>query len=101
MDSGTLIALSIVLGVAFLICSQAKNKDGKKYGIKGMLPIWAVAVGLLGTHALFRAVTTNENHTSKVPLVAVILVLMPFFMIGSKIVSKQKKKADPDSSLQS
>ncbi len=33
MDSGTLITLSIVIGLAFPATSQAKDYSGKKYGI--------------------------------------------------------------------
>lgn len=92
MDSFTLIGVSIVLGVAFLITSQAKNKEGKKYGIIKMAQIWSVAVGLMGAHALLKLELGAEGIEERaIPLTPIILMLLPFFMIGSNILKKMKK----------
>ena len=101
MDSGALVTLSIVLGVAFLICSQAKGKNGDKYGIKKMSKIWVIAVGLMGAQAIYKITIETDGSESELPIVAILLVLMPVFMIGSNVINKFKKsRAEPDGSGQ-
>lgn len=94
MDSGTLIGVSIILGIAFLICSQAKDKNGKKYGIKRMSIIWAVAVGFLGAQAVYKITLKREGNETEISIVPFILLLIPVFMIGSNLISAHKKKKD-------
>lgn len=99
MDSGTLIALSVVLGFAFFICSQAKDKNGKKYGLRKMSRIWAVAVGVLGAQALYKMSVQTGDGETEIPLVAVILVLVPIIMISSNIFNwLRNRKSDPGDS---
>lgn len=92
MDSGTLITLSVVLGIAFFACSQAKDKNGKKYGFKKMLQIWAIAVGVLGAQALYKISVSAEGFEAEISLVPIILILIPFMMIGSNILRRMKQK---------
>ena len=92
MDSGLLITLSIVLGIAFLCCSQAKDKNGEKYGMKQMAKNWAIAVGLLGAQSLYKISINTDGAEVGISIVPIILVLMPVFMIGSNIINKLKKK---------
>lgn len=60
--------------------------------MKQMTKIWAIAVGLLGAQSLYKITINTDGAEVGIPIVPIILILMPVFMIGSNIINRLKKK---------
>lgn len=93
MDTGSIVAVACVLAVFFLITSQARDRSGKKYGLRKMGTIWVYALGFLGAFALVNPTVTVEGETHRLSLVPLVLLLLPFAMIVSNLRQRRRNRA--------
>ena len=91
MDTELLLFLAILMGIAFFITSQAKDRHGQKYGLKRMAMIWSVAVAAMGLYALLNPrIESAEGESVSFPIVPLILICLPGLMILSNMFNKKQ-----------